>query len=109
MNVAFKKWITEHTFFEGEPDNNSFFDGKVGDYFVTVILSALAALVPFAGVAWSQIIMTRWFVNHTVIDSRRLTFRGTVGDLFVKYLLWGILSTITCGIFLCWRSWSIIH
>ncbi|MBO5322396.1 MAG: DUF898 family protein [Clostridia bacterium] len=99
MAVALKKWITEHTFFEGEPDNNSFFDGKVGDYFVTSILSALALFVPFAGPAWSKIIMTRWFINHTVIDSRRLTFRGTVGDLFLKYLLWGLLTTVTCGIF----------
>ena len=99
MNVALKKWISEHTHFEGEPDNNSFFDSGVGDYFVTSILSALALLVPFAGVAWSNIIITRWFINHTVIDSRRLTFRGTVGDLFIKYLLWGLLTSITCGIF----------
>lgn len=99
MNVALKKWISEHTHFENEPDNNSFFDGRVGDYIITSILSVLALLVPFAGMAWSKIIITRWFINHTVIDSRRLTFRGTVGDLFVKYLLWGILTTITCGIF----------
>ncbi len=99
MNVALKKWMSEHTHFEGEPDNNSFFDGGVGDYFITSILSALALWVPFAGPAWSKIIITRWFINHTVIDSRRLTFRGGVGDLFVKYLLWGILTTITCGIF----------
>lgn len=99
MNVALKKWLSERTHFEGEPDNNSFFDGGVGDYFVTSILSALASFVPFAGLAWSKIIITRWFVNHTVIDSRRLTFRGTVGDLFVKYLLWGLLTTVTCGIF----------
>ena len=99
MAVSFKKWISEHTHFEGEPDNNSFFDGTVGDYLVTSILSALAVFVPFVGVAWSKIIMTRWFINHTVIDSRRLTFRGTVGDLFIKYLLWGLLTSITCGIF----------
>lgn len=99
MAVALKKWISERTHFEGEPDNNSFFDGGVGDYFVTSILSALAALVPFAGPAWSKIIMTRWFIGHTVIDSRRLTFNGTVGDLFIKFLLWGLLTTVTCGIF----------
>ncbi len=99
MSVALKKWLSEHTHFEGEPDNNSFFDGGVGDYFVTSILSILALWVPFAGPAWSKIIITRWFINHTVIDSRRLTFRGTVGDLFVKYLLWGLLTTVTCGIF----------
>ncbi|MBO5211889.1 MAG: DUF898 family protein [Clostridia bacterium] len=99
MAVALKKWISEYTHFEGEPDNNSFFDGTVGDYFVTSILSALALFVPFAGPAWSKIIMTRWFVNHTIVDSRRLAFRGTVGDLFLKYLLWGLLTTVTCGIF----------
>lgn len=99
MSVAIKKWMVEHTNFEGQPDNNSFFDGGVGEYFGTVILSYLALYVPFVGPAWSQIILTRWFVGHTVIDSRRLTFRGTVGDLFVKYLIWGLLTTVTCGIF----------
>ena len=99
MVIAIKKWMSEHTHFEGEPDNNSFFDGTVGDYFVTCILSALAAWVPFAGPAWANIIMTRWFISHTIVDSRRLAFRGTVGDLFLKYLLWGLLTTVTCGIF----------
>ncbi len=99
MAVALKKWITEHTNFEGEPDNNSFFDGRVGDYFVTSILSSLATFVPFVGLAWSKIIMTRWFIRHTVIDSRRLAFNGTVGDLFLRFLLWGLLTSVTCGIF----------
>ena len=108
MNVALKKWITEHTNFEGEPDDNSFFDGKVGDYFVTVLLAWLAMYVPFVGIAWSQIILTRWFVGHTVIDSRRLVFRGAVGDLFLKYLLWGLLSSITCGIFGLFIPWKYV-
>ncbi len=99
LNVNLKKWISEHSFFEGEPDNNSYFDGTIGDYFITKILSALAFIVPFAGPAWSNIIMTRWWVRHTVIDSRRLVFDGAVGDLFIKYLLWGLLTLVTCGIF----------
>lgn len=99
MAVEVKKWVTEHSHFEGEIDDNSFFDGKVGDFLVTSILSVLACLLPFVGVAWSKIIITRWFVDHTIIDSYRLVFRGTTGDLFFKYLLWGILTSLTCGIF----------
>ena len=99
LDVRSKQWFSERTFFEGEPDNNSYFDGTVGDYFVTRILSYLATMVPFVGIAWSSIIMKRWWTQHTVVDSRRLTFDGTIGDLFLKELLWGLLTTVTCGIF----------
>ncbi len=98
-DINLQKWMIEHTCFEDETEVGSYFDGDVGGYFGIVVLSVLAALVPFVGPAWSSIITTRWFVNHTVLNSHRVHFTGGVGDLFVKYLIWGLLSIITLGIY----------
>lgn len=99
MAVAVKKWITKHTHFVGEEDDNSYFDGGVLGFFGTNILASIVMLVPFVGFAWSNVIKLRWKTEHTVIDSRRLVFTGTIGTFFLKYFVWGILSVITLGIF----------
>lgn len=99
MVLAVKKWVCKHTHFEGEEDNNSYFDGNIWGFIGTNILAGLVVIVPFVGFAWSIIIRTKWEMRHTVTDSRRLIFVGTVGSLFLKYLLWGFLTVITFGIF----------
>lgn len=99
MAIAIKKWTTKHTHFVGEEDNNSYFDGGVLGMIGTSLLANLVMCIPFVGFAWSDIIRLRWETRHTVVDSRRLIFNGRIGDLFVKYLLWGILSAVTFGIF----------
>ena len=100
MGVNMKKWQTKHTHFQGEPDNNSYFDGGVLGFFGIRLLAGLLTLVTLGiGTAWAQRLIIRWETNHTVIDSRRLVFQGTGGSLFGKYLLWGILSVITLGIY----------
>ncbi len=99
MAIAIKKWISKHTHFVGEEDNNSYFDGGVLGFIGTNILATFALIVPFVGAAWSNIIRLRWETKHTVTDSRRLVFIGTIGTFFLKYLLWGFLTAITFGIF----------
>ncbi len=99
MTINIAKWFAKHTHFEGEEDNNSYFDGGVLGLLGTSILSFIVALIPFVGPAWATIILIKWETEHTVCDSRRLVFVGSVGNLFVKYLLWGFLSIITFGIF----------
>ncbi|MEE0947075.1 MAG: DUF898 family protein [Acutalibacteraceae bacterium] len=99
MAIAVKKWISKHTHFVGEEDNNSYFDGGILGLIGTNILALIVAVVPFVGFAWSNIIKTKWETKHTVTDSRRLIFTGTVGTFFLKYLLWGFLTSITFGIF----------
>ncbi len=99
MVLAVKKWLTKHTHFVGEEDNNSYFDGGFWGFVGTNILAFFVLFVPVVGVVWSNIIKTRWMTEHTVVDSRRLIFTGKVGSFFLKYLLWGILTVITFGIF----------
>ena len=99
MAIAIKKWIAKHTHFVGEEDNNSYFDGGVLGFIGTNILALLVMFIPFVGFAWSTIIKLNWEKSHTVIDSRRLVFKGTIGNFFLKYLLWGFLTAITFGIF----------
>ena len=99
MSISIRKWIAKHTHYEGEGDNNSYFDGGVLGLFGTNILAGLVLAVPVVGPAWSEIIKLRWETRHTVVDSRRHIFVGSVGSLFVKYLLWGFLTVITLGIY----------
>ena len=99
MTLAIKKWICKHTHFVGEEDNNSYFDGRMLGFIGTNILAGIVTFVPFVGVAWSNIIKLKWYANHTVTDSRRLVFVGTIGNFFVKYLVWGLLTVITFGIY----------
>lgn len=99
MAIAIKKWITKHTHFVGQEDDNSYFDGGILGFIGTNILATLVTVVPFVGFAWSNVIKLRWETKHTVVDSRRLIFIGTVGNFFVKYLIWGLLSVITLGIY----------
>lgn len=99
MSISMKKWIAKHTHYQGEEDNNSYFDGGVLGMIGTNLLSILVFAVPFVGPAWSSIIQLRWETRHTVVDSRRHIFVGTVGSLFVKTLVWGLLTGITCGIY----------
>lgn len=99
MSIAIKKWIAKHMHYVGEGDNNSYFDGGVLGLLGTNILSVIVMFVPVVGFAWSKIIKIKWLTRHTVVDSRRHIFEGTVGSLFLKYLLWGLLTVITFGIF----------
>ncbi len=99
MALAINRWITKHTHFVGEEDNNSYFDGRIWGFIGTNILAGLVTIVPVVGVVWGVLIRTRWMTEHTVVDSRRLVFTGTLGKFFLKYLLWGFLTVITVGIF----------
>lgn len=80
-------------------ETRSYFDGGVLGMLGTNLLVGLVSIVPFVGIAWGDIIKLRWEKGHTVTDSRRLIFVGSVGSLFLKYLAWGILTILTLGIF----------
>ncbi|MDE6558210.1 MAG: DUF898 family protein [Clostridia bacterium] len=41
----------------------------------------------------------RWETENTVINGRKLVFDGKAGDLFKHYVIWLLLSFVTCGIY----------
>lgn len=100
MAVNIIKWRTKHTHFMGEKDNNSYFDGGAGGYLVYHILAGLLTIFTLSiGFPWAEKLLLSWETRHTVIDSRRLVFKGSGGRLFVKYLIWNLLTVITLGIY----------
>lgn len=99
MSIAMRRWVAKHTHFVGEEDNNSYFDGGVLGLIGTNLLAGLVSFIPLVGVVWGDVIKLRWEKGHTVTDSRRMIFVGSVGSLFLKYLVWGILTLFTFGIF----------
>ena len=63
----------------------SYFDGSALEWLGWQILASL--IITFSlGIAfpWAMCMLTRWEVEHTVINGRRLKFTGTGGQLFGK-------------------------
>ncbi len=78
----------------------SSFDGGVLEYIGIQILSTCIIIFSL-GIAtpWAACLVYHYEVDHTIIDGKRLIFNGTGGSLFGKYILWYLLSLITCGIY----------
>ncbi len=93
----------------------SYFDGSSWAYIGWWALAALITVATLGiGLAWGQCMFWRYRAKHTVVCGRRLTFDGTGLQLFENYLVWGVLTVITLGIYGLWvpvkvRSWYCGH
>ncbi len=93
----------------------SYFDGSTWAYIGWWALAALITVATLGiGLAWGQCMFWRYRAKHTVVCGRRLTFDGTGLQLFENYLVWGVLTVITLGIYGLWvpfkvRSWYCGH
>lgn len=93
----------------------SYFDGSTWAYLGWWALGALITVATLGiGLAWAQCLFWRYRAKHTVVCGRRLTFDGTGLQLFENYLVWGVLTVITLGIYGLWvpfkvRSWYCGH
>lgn len=93
----------------------SYFDGSTWAYIGWWFLGALITVLTLGvGLAWAQCMFWRYRAKHTVVCGRRLTFDGTGLQLFENYLIWGVLTVITLGIYGLWvpfkvRSWYCGH
>ena len=56
------------------------------------------------GAPWAICLKESWYVKHTIVDGRQLTFDGTGGQLFGNYIKWLLLTIITLGIYSLWLS-----
>lgn len=100
-----ENWIYSNTHFEDEEfiKGDSYFDGGllglIGVNFLTSFLTiiSLGLLYPFV-ICYKQ----KWLAKHTIINRKKLSFKGTSLSLVGHYLLWWFLTLITFGIFALW-------
>ncbi len=65
---------------------------NIGIFFITFITCGIAA-------PWMICAKQRWIARNTYIEGEQLAFDGTGGQLFGKYIVWLLLTIITCGIY----------
>jgi len=95
--------------------DTSYYDGrKIVEVLLKIGLFFLSLITIFIAIPWAVTIYYRWDAKHTVLCGHRLTFDGTGGQLFGRYILWFFLTIITAGIFSFWlthylKKWKIKH
>lgn len=107
VNVRLRKWIAQHTHFEGETaaaaaavsDYNGGALACFGVYFVATLVTIITLTF---GLYWAVGYVSRWHAKHTTLDGHVLMFDGKGTQLFGKVVLWTFLTIITVGIFSFW-------
>lgn len=87
---------------------NSYFDGGLLQLIGWTLLGTLITIVTL-GICypWALCMVYGWKINHTVIDGRRLKFKGTAIGLFGLWIKWLLLMIITLGIYGFWVGISL--
>ncbi len=110
------RWKTANTFFEDEYVSDqiakekadeedvkpckSVFDGTMSAYAGKLIVCILFSIATFGiGAIFAICKLKRWVYEHTLINGRRLQFKGKASDIFGKWILWLFLCLVTSGVF----------
>ena len=93
---------------------SKFTGGLLGSIGIGILKILLTVFTLGIGLPWAVCLGERWVAKHTIIDGRALTFDGTGGQLFGKYIVWLLLTFITFGIYAFWLSikmkqWVVSH
>ena len=80
--------------------NKSVFDGSGLELFIINLVGAFICLVTI-GLASPWVICYKigWDRRHTVYNGRRLAFNGTGIQLFGQWIIWFLLTIVTCGLY----------
>ncbi|MBR1892653.1 MAG: DUF898 family protein [Lachnospiraceae bacterium] len=117
---AYREKYDQYKEYQDKNDENkgypeSYFDGEGTTLLGLIILSVLVSMVS-CGIAapWMICKVTKWKLQHTVIDGRRLDFDGDGATLLGNWILWEVLTVITCGIysffvFVALKKWELKH
>lgn len=91
------------------------FTGKGRDSIFILLASFLITFFTLGfGLPWATTLRQRWIAKNTIVDGKRMIFRGSGSALFGKWIVWWILTIITFGIFglVVWaryQKWIIEH
>jgi len=83
-----------------QENNESYYDGKLYQLVGWTILGFIVSLFTLGiCLPWAYCMIYRMEASHTVIQGRRLVFKGTAVSLFKNWIIWLLLSIITLGIY----------
>ena len=84
---------------------SSYFDGGLLQFIGWNLLGAFVTLIT-VGICfpWALCMVYGWKINHTVIEGRRLQFKGKAIGLFGNWIKWLLLCLITLGIYSFWLN-----
>ena len=93
---------------------SKFTGGLLGMIGIGILQSLIITFTLGFGTPWAICLKERWYVKHTIIDGRKLTFDGTGAQLFGNYIKWFLLTLITFGIYGFWldikmKQWLVKH
>ena len=83
---------------------SKFTGGLLGMIGIGILQTIIIVFTLGLGAPWAICIKESWYVKHTVIDGRRLTFDGTGAKLFGNYIKWFLLCIVTLGIYSFWLN-----
>jgi len=83
--------------------STSYFDGGLLQLIGWQILGFLITVFTL-GICypWAICMILSWKTKHTVIEGKRLIFKGTAIGLFGNWIKWLLLTIITIGIYGLW-------
>ena len=81
---------------------SKFKGGVLGYIGISLLVFVISVFSLGIAIPWAICIAARWWAKHSEIDGRQVTFEGTGGQLFVKFLKWGLLCIITLFIYSLW-------
>lgn len=98
--VKLQKWVVKNTSFADDTTNEeSVFTGSGWGWIGHSLLIGLSVFTLGIAAPFAEVLFIRWMTKNTVINGTKLTFKGTGGKLFVKYLVAALLTPITFGIY----------
>lgn len=76
------------------------FTGGIFDTFVAVLAASLLITITCGfATPWAITNLLKFIFGHTRIDGKRLVFVGNGAEFFGQWVIWSLLSLITCGIY----------
>lgn len=114
MQLDLVRYDVEHTHIEGR-NRKSHFECKWYELIFAKLSANLLCIITFSfGACLADCCFYDWFSRRAYIDGEACIFNGTATEMFCKYLLWGLLTTITLSIYQFWFvnnafRWRIEH